>query len=259
MMMGFVGLPVSIFLFWLMLRSKKEAPFPKGGLLSLIIAAVISVIVSSVLSLPISILVSLIRSGVLADIPGFIEMIQNDPEAINDLMSNTSGSTLTMTVRSITDMFFSAALLEEGLKYLTCRIAIRKKGMIRTWMDAVVAFAIVGITFELLENVAFGAGSDILSAFLRALASAHFVFGVIMGYFYGKALVTGKKGYHLLSFFVPLIYHSLANGFMAAMDLSKINYVLGVASAISFIIAAVVTVIIVIRWQKNRTLEVSIQ
>ncbi|MBQ6560182.1 MAG: PrsW family intramembrane metalloprotease [Erysipelotrichaceae bacterium] len=258
MLMGFVGLPISIALYWLMLRPKKNDPFPKGGLFRLIIAAAISVVLSSVLSLPISFLVSLIRSGALADIPGLIEMIEQDPEAFKGLVYNADGTAPTLTVRSIVDMFFSAGLLEEGLKYLTCRIAIRKKGMIRTWMDAVVAFAIVGITFELLENVAFGAGSDILSAFMRALASAHFAFGVIMGYFYGKSLVTGKKRYRLLSFFVPLIYHSVANGLIASMKLSKINYVIGVASSISFIVAAVLAVIVVLRWQKNRTLVIPV-
>ena len=258
MLMGLVGLPISAALYWLMLRPKKVSPFPKRGLLRLLIAAAISVIVSSLLSLPVSILVALIRSGALADIPGLIETMKNDPETFSSLVTDTSGSTLTRTFRSIIDMFFSAALPEEGLKYLTCRIAIRKKGMVRTWMDAVIAFAIVGITFELLENVAFGAGSDILNAFLRALASAHFAFGVTMGYFYGKYLVTGKKRYHLLSFLVPLTYHTLANGLIASMDLSRINYALGVISSISYIVIAAAAVMIVILWQKNRTLDVPV-
>ena len=258
-MMGLVGLPISIALYWLVLRPKKDDPFPKRGLLRLVIAAVVSIILSSLLSMPVSILVSLIRSGALKDIPGLIEMIKNDPEAFQDLVSGTGGSNLAKTIRAVVDMLFSAALLEEGLKYITCRIAIRKKGMVRTWMDAVIVFAVVGITFELLENVAFGAGSDIVSAVLRALASAHFAFGVIMGYFYGKALVTGKKRYHLLSFLVPLVYHAVANGLMTSMDLSRTNYIIGVTFSISYIIAAVIAVIAVIRWQKNRTLDVPVQ
>lgn len=259
MLMGFVGLPISLALYWVMLRCKKESPFPRGGLISLLIAALVSVIVSSILSMPISIAAAIIRSGALSDVSGLIELINNDPEAFKAMIETNTGSPLAMTVRAVIEMFFSAALLEEGLKYLTCRIAIRKKGMIRTWMDSVVAFAIVGITFELLENIAFGADSDILNAFLRALASAHFVFGVIMGYYYGKYLVTGKKRYHLLSFFVPVIYHSLGNGFMSTMELSTINYVLGVVFSISFIITAVLAVIIVLRWQKNKTLDVPIE
>ena len=259
MLIGLVGLPISIALYWIVLRPKKDNPFPKGGLFRLLIAALISVVLSSILSLPISILVSLIRSGALADIPGLIEMIKDNPEAFGELVNGTGGSNLAMTLRSIVDMFFSAALLEEGLKYLTCRAAIRKKGMINTWMDAVIAFAIVGITFELLENIAFGAGSDILSAFMRALASAHFAFGVIMGYFYGKYLVTGKKRYHLLSFLVPLLYHSVANGLMTSMNLSRINYIIGVSFSISYIVAAAAAVILVLIWQKKKTLDIQIR
>ena len=259
MLMGFVGLPISIALYWVVMRPKKDDPFPKGGLVRLVIAAVVSLILSSFLSMPISILVSLVRSGALKDIPGLVELIQNDPEAFQALIDGTVGSNLAKTGRSIVDMLFAAALLEEGLKYLTCRIAIRKKGMIRTWMDAVIAFAIVGITFELLENVAFGGDSDILSAFLRALASAHFAFGVIMGYFYGKYLVTGKKRYHLLAFLVPLLYHAVANGLMTSMTLSRINYIIGVTFSISYIVAAIAAVIAVLIWQKKKTLDVPVQ
>ena len=255
-MMGLVGLPISIALYWLVLRPKKNDPFPKGGLVKLAIAALISVALASLLSMPVSVLVSLVRSGALADLPGLLDKIRDDPEVV---VGSMGGSIPAMTVWSIVDMFFSAALLEEGLKYLTCRIAIRKEGTIRTWMDAVIAFAFVGITFELIENIAFGAGSDILDAFLRALASAHFAFGVIMGYFYGKYLVSGKKRYNLLSFLVPLTYHALANGLIASMSFSKINYAAGVASSISYIAAAAVAVIVIIFWQKNGTLNVPVK
>ena len=33
--------------------------------------------------------------------------------------------------------------------------------MIRTWMDCIIAFAFVGITFEMIENVAFGVNHDL--------------------------------------------------------------------------------------------------
>ena len=65
--------------------------------------------------------------------------------------------------------------------------------MVRSWMDAVICFAVVGITFEFLENIVFGLNSDFLSALMRSIAAAHTVFGVIMGYFYGKYRVTGEK------------------------------------------------------------------
>ena len=142
------------------------------------------------------------------------------------------------------------------MKYLTCRAAMRKKGMVRTRMDAAICFAFVGNTFELIENIAFGGGSEILDLILRVLSPAHFLFGVVMGYYYGKYMVTGKKGYHLPGFLIPVAYHSLSNGFMVSMEYSKINDVLVTIFAFSYIPLAVLTVFLILRWQKNRTLDV---
>lgn len=99
--------------------------------------------------------------------------------------------------------------------FITCRIASRKKSMIHTWMDCVICFAFVGVSFELIENMAFGAGENLLFALLRALASAHFAFGTFMGYYYGKSRVTGKNSYLALCFFGPVIFHSVVNGLMS--------------------------------------------
>ena len=75
-MLGFIGLPISIALFYLVLRSKRESPFPKTGLLRLIIAAVISVILSTVLSMPISAFITIARTGVFSDFSGWVETIK---------------------------------------------------------------------------------------------------------------------------------------------------------------------------------------
>ncbi|MBQ9268540.1 MAG: hypothetical protein IJ206_03370 [Oscillospiraceae bacterium] len=79
-----------------------------------------------------------------------------------------------------------------------------------------------------------------------------------MGYFYGKYLVTGQKRYRLLSFVIPVAYHAITNGLMVTMDLSKFNQIIGSVAAISHIIAGIVTVIIIIRWQNNRKLDVPV-
>jgi len=238
-------------------RQKRDSPFPKAGLIRLVIAAVISVIVSTVLSLPVSAITTIARAGAFSDFFGWIETIRNNPGSFKEMTENLAGGPLSGTIWNMVDMFFSAGLMEEGIKFLTCRIAIRKEGMVRTWMDSVAAFSIVGITFEMIENVAFG-GAEIANVILRALAPAHFVFGVIMGYFYGKYLISGQKKYRLLSIVLPVIYHTITNGLMASMDLSRINLVIGASASISHIIAGIVTVIVMILWQKRRTLDVPV-
>ena len=257
--MGFISLPVSAFLYWLMLRSKKEIPFPKSGFFLLLIAGAISVGVSVVLNLPLAGIVSFFRLGILSDLDRWTLAIKENPAAISEMVQNAVKNTPPTFFGKLIDMFFAAGLLEEGLKFLTCRLVIRREGMIRTWMDSVAAFAIVGITFEFLENIAFGMDSDFLSALMRAVASAHFVFGVIMGYYYGKYLVKRQKKYLWLSFWIPVIYHTVTNALIASAPLNRALDVLGTATAISHIVAVVLTVILVFRWQKKRMLDIQIQ
>lgn len=248
---GLVGLPVSLFLYWLVLRPKKDAPFPKGGLLRLLIAGAVSVAASTLLTLPISAVMALVRTGAITDPAGFFQTIQADPGSFKEALENSTGSDAVELAWHVANMFFGAGLLEEGLKYVTGRIAIKKEGMIRTWMDSVVSFAVVGLTFELLENIVFGAGSDIQTAIIRALVPAHFIFGVIMGYFFGKYLVTKEKKYVWLSLVIPIVYHTVTNVTVSLPATS-------VPTLICHGVAAVATVVILMRWQKNKTLDVPV-
>ena len=256
--MGLISIPFSVFSYWLMLHAKKEDPAPKRGLLRLLIAGALSVVLSIVLNIPLSAIISFFRFGVLSNPDEWLSAIRTDPAALTEMVQNAKNNIQPTFLFNLISMFITAGLLEEGLKFLTCRTAIRKEGTVRTWMDSVVCFAVVGITFEFLENIAFGMNLDFISALVRSLGCAHFVFGVIMGYFFGKYCVTGQKKYAWLSFAIPLIYHTVTNALMASIELNKVYNVLGSITGISHMVATVVTVIIVLRWQKNRTLDVSV-
>ena len=109
----------------------------------------------------------------------------------------------------------TAALLEEVLKYLLFRLAIRKNSEVRCWQDAILAAVIVAIGFTLLEDLTYlfdGAGS-----ILRALLPAHLLFQAVMGYYYGKARVTKQAKYHVLSLAVPILLHTLFDMFLIAI------------------------------------------
>ncbi|MCR5447865.1 MAG: PrsW family intramembrane metalloprotease [Solobacterium sp.] len=252
------SLAVSFFLYWLILQNKKNDPFPKGGVLRLVIAGTVSVLLATILTFPIGGIIMMIRFGVFRDISIWMQAAKEGSEALAALAQETVRNHPPTFFANLINMFFSAGLLEEGLKYLTCRIAVRKEGMIRTWMDCAAVFAVVGITFEMLENVLYGAGSSIVSIIARALAPAHFAFGVVMGYFYGKYLISKQKKYRLLSVAIPVALHTLSNAFAMSMDLGPFFHVLGTVSGISRIVFSLAAVIIVIRWQKNRTLDIPI-
>ncbi|MBQ6488074.1 MAG: PrsW family intramembrane metalloprotease [Solobacterium sp.] len=253
-----ISLAVSFFLYWLILHDKKNDPFPKRGLLRLLIAGAVSVLLASILMVPISGMILMIRYGVFKDISIWMQAVEDGSEALAALIQETVRNNPPTFFFNLISMLFSAGLLEEGLKYLTCRIAVRKEGMIRTWMDSAAVFAVVGITFEMLENVLYGVGSGIVSIIARALAPAHFAFGVVMGYFYGKYLISGEKKYKRLSVAIPVTLHTLSNAFAMSMDLGPFFHVFGTVSGISRIVLSLLAVMIVIRWQKNRTLDIPI-
>lgn len=257
--MGFIGLPVTIFLLWLMLRPRRNNPLPRGGLIRLVIAAAVSVVVSIILTLPTSGITLFLRMGIFSDLDGWIQNLHEGPEVFEEAVKNAVSSIQPSFFWNFINMFISSGLLEEGLKFLTCRIAVRKEGMICTWMDSVAAFAIVGIVFEFIENVAFGFEQDLVSALIRALSPAHFVFGVIMGFFYGKYLVTGQKRYCWMTLGIPVIYHTLINTLVVSMHMNDVLHYLGIGAGISYLFAASITVLIILRWQKNKTLDIPVQ
>ena len=215
-------------------------------------AGLISIAVSTVLSMPISAVLMAIRTGAFSDPGSWVQAASSDVNAFKEMVENTEGSGASEILWRFVDMLFSAAMLEEGLKFLTCRIAIRKKGMVRTWMDAVIAFACVGITFEFVENIAFGMNADLTEAIIWPLMPGHFVFGVIMGWFFGKYLVSGQKKYRVLSFVVPVLYHALTNTLVGYPYISIII-------VFSYTAATILILILIIRWQKNGALNIPVK
>ncbi len=101
----------------------------------------------------------------------------------------------------------TAALFEECVKYVFYRLVLIKCMETKSWLDAIIAAVIVGVGFCFVENVEFAitGGANILRAFLPG----HILFQFFMGYFYGKARVTGNKKYDVLSVAVPILAHTL--------------------------------------------------
>ena len=109
----------------------------------------------------------------------------------------------------------TAALIEEIVKYIVFRLAIRKNREVVCWMDVILAAIAVGVGFTLLEDVTYlfdGAGT-----ILRAILPGHLLFQGLMGYYYGKARVTKQSRYHVLSLAVPILVHTVFDMFITGM------------------------------------------
>ena len=111
--------------------------------------------------------------------------------------------------------FITAALIEEAVKYIMFRLAIRKNRQVVCWLDVIIAAVAVGVGFTLLEDVTYlfdGAGT-----ILRAILPGHLLFQGLMGYYYGKARVTKQFKYHVLSLAVPILVHTLFDMFIIGL------------------------------------------
>ena len=109
----------------------------------------------------------------------------------------------------------TASLIEEVLKYIMFRLAVRNSREVVCWLDAVIAAIAVGIGFTLLEDVTylFEGGGTVL----RAVLPMHLLFQAVMGYYYGKARVTKQAKYDVLSLAVPILLHTVFDMFILGM------------------------------------------
>ena len=261
-----ISLPVSLLLLWLVLKPKKNDPFPKGGLARLFLAGALSTILSSVVYLLLVGLILAIRIGP-ERITQLVDMFRTDPAGVPALLESISPSRERSPLYVLFTTLITAGLLEELSKYIAARAAIRRKDMVRTWMDAVICFTVVGLTFEVLENILYAQQNGILTAVIRNLVPVHFCCGVIMGWYYGKSLVTGKKKYCWAALLVPVAIHTFydtALNLMASADspeMTDSGVIFGMLGLLAFAAAiamTVITIVKLVKWRKKGTLDVPV-
>ena len=109
--------------------------------------------------------------------------------------------------------FLSAALLEEFFKWFILMFAIYQHVAFDEPYDGIVYGAAVSLGFATMENTLYLLANGVEHALTRAIlpVSSHALFGVIMGFYLGKAKFTsGKRKYFLLAaFVVPFFLHGV--------------------------------------------------
>lgn len=108
------------------------------------------------------------------------------------------------------------SLIEEFFKWLVLLIAIFRHVDFEDPYDGILYGASVSLGFATVENILYllEFGTDI--AFIRALlpVSSHALFGVVMGYYFGKAKFSQDGAEHkwlFLALFIPFGLHFLYN------------------------------------------------
>jgi len=118
--------------------------------------------------------------------------------------------------------FFIVALSEEFFKWFIFFYCIYNHSEFDAHYDGIVYAVGISLGFASLENILFLFSNGIEHAFSRALfpVSSHALFGVIMGYYFGKAKMnnTHKKRNLAFAFLIPFILHGTYNYILRTVE-----------------------------------------
>ncbi|MCA1058303.1 intramembrane metalloprotease PrsW [Rossellomorea aquimaris] len=115
-----------------------------------------------------------------------------------------------------TTAFISSGFLEEFFKWFILMFAIFQHVDFNEPYDGIVYGASVSLGFATVENILYLIANGVEHAFGRAIlpVSSHALFGVIMGYYLGKAKFSSSEERHkwlFLAICVPLFLHGTYN------------------------------------------------
>ena len=128
-----------------------------------------------------------------------------------------------------TNEFFRNAIftswIEEFFKWFILIISIYRHVEFEDAYDGILYGASVSLGFATVENILYLFTFGLDTAFLRALlpVSSHALFGVVMGYYFGRAKfasTANHRGMLFFAFFAPFLLHFIYNGILAVNDLS---------------------------------------
>ncbi|MBR2780275.1 MAG: PrsW family intramembrane metalloprotease [Eubacteriaceae bacterium] len=107
--------------------------------------------------------------------------------------------------------FILNAFVEELVKLMNARSVIRKKSGAVSWLSMIMYTTIVAIGFALAEDVVYAFTTSPGQILVRGVTAGHVVYGLISGYFIGKAYKYGEKKYSFIGTIVPWLLHGMYN------------------------------------------------
>ncbi|MEM6686287.1 MAG: PrsW family glutamic-type intramembrane protease [Bacteroidota bacterium] len=122
--------------------------------------------------------------------------------------------------------FFVVALVEEFSKYIFVRYFAQRHKEFDEPYDGIMYAVMVSMGFAVTENLAYSFQGGIEMAIYRAFTAvpAHATFGIIMGYYMGKAKFSRKRvKYNLLGLGLAIVFHGIYDFFLF------INYIPGIS------------------------------
>jgi RsiW-degrading membrane proteinase PrsW (M82 family) len=144
-------------------------------------------------------------------------------------------------VHQFVNAFFKVALIEESCKFLFVRFILFNNKNFNEPFDGIVYAVMVSLGFATLENVLYVFQSGFITGVLRLFTAvpAHATFGVMMGFYLGKAKFTHRQGILLsvIALTAATLFHGMYDYFWF------ISYVPGIwiAAIVSLLIGFVLS------------------
>ena len=136
--------------------------------------------------------------------------------------------------------FFIVGLTEEFSKYVIVRYYAQPKKAFNEPYDGIVYAVMVSMGFAAVENIFYVFEGGVPTAILRAFTAipAHASFGILMGYYMGKAKFSNNRvKYNLMGLLLAILFHGAYDFFLF------INFIPGISTGafVSLIVGIVLS------------------
>lgn len=151
-------------------------------------------------------------------------------------------------ISAIYHNFLVLAFSEELVKGFTAWRIVKRNLKEFSWLDLIIAGAIVGIGFEMIESVVYVIESNPIQIIIRGVTALHAVYSMVLGYYLGKGLRTDNKGIFALAILVPVLLHGLYDFSLSDQSLAMGDFALFLPFIMIFVTLAIgIRIILLIR------------
>ena len=248
---GLITIAISIALMLWIFKMKKDNPFPKYTIIKVLIGGWLSYLISAAITLAALFAIPAIRFGFTDYIAAWRDAVAGNGDSLMAFLQQSTPNIWAALIKSLT----AVALVEELLKFVTMRLIARKQGTVIGRFDAILLCALVGIGFQIFEDIGYASTGGVVLAIVRALMPFHFTFGAIMGYFYGKYKKFGKKSDLCLAIVLPTVIHGIFDFTIVNIDTFEILSYPAIASIVALWAITVFMIVKIRRWSMDEEMR----
>ena len=141
--------------------------------------------------------------------------------------------------------FFKVALIEEFSKFIFVRFILFRSIHFNEPFDGIVYAVMVSMGFATLENVVYVYELGFMTGVLRMFTAvpAHAVFGIIMGYYVGKAKFTHTNVlmYSVLGLAAPALFHGAYDYFLFIAEIKGVYAGIWIGSLAAMVVGLILS------------------